>query len=676
MSYCLNPACASPNNLADDRVCQQCGSALRLQDRYRVLQPIAQGGFGRTFLAADEADPLKPRCVVKQFSPQVGLHDREKASELFRQEAERLQELGTHPQIPELLTYVEQDGHQYLIQTFIDGRNLEQELAEQGPFNEAQIRQLLSDLLPVVQFIHQHQVIHRDIKPANIIRAGTGQLFLVDLGAAKYATGTALGKTGTVIGSAEYIAPEQTRGKPVFASDLYSLGATCIHLLTDLSPFELFDGSSDRWIWRSFLPSPVSPALGEILDKLLQSATSRRYQSASEVLMDLNRKPQSTFTRLLTVCAPAVVMVPLMAIVIHQGLLLLQASRPSAPASPSPSPELPTFVEPKASSKSKFNNPVRPTRTISLATKASLASFLSVAISPDGQTIVGSYREPPNSRFFKTLTDVWDSTGKLRFSLGELLNADTFTISPDNKMLANATNEDTVRVWDLSTGEIVNTLPESNGNRNKIVWVSNEQVLVGSLGQTAVKLWNSVTGEVIGTVGVPNADSGQVSSLALSPSGNILAISYTSGEVKLWNLPARKAIRTIKISSTDDFATSAISPDERILAVIDGSGYLRLWNLNSGELIRTLMESNNEGSSSLTVKPLTISKDGKLIVCGLADGRIKLWNFQTGELLRSLGAHSNGVESIVFSPDNKTLLSGGADGKVKIWQLSQLTQGK
>lgn len=198
MSYCLNPSCASPRNL-DDAVCQQCGSRLRLHDRYRVLQPIAQGGFGRTFLAVDEADPLKPRCVVKQFLPQVGLHDREKASELFRQEAERLQELGTHPQIPELLAYVEQDGHQYLIQTFINGRNLEQELAEQGPFNEAQIRQLLSDLLPVVQFIHQHQVIHRDIKPANIIRAGTGQLFLVDLGAAKYATGTALGDRKSVV---------------------------------------------------------------------------------------------------------------------------------------------------------------------------------------------------------------------------------------------------------------------------------------------------------------------------------------------------------------------------------------------------------------------------------------------------------------------------------------------
>lgn len=262
---------------------------LLLQNRYRALSLIGQGGFGRTFLAIETVNPQRSRCVIKQFfPPAMSPESQARASELFRQEAVRLQELGHHPQIPTLLDYVEQDGQQFLVQEFINGRNLEQELLEEGPFSEAKIRQLLETLLPIVQFIHDRQVIHRDIKPANLIRRSSDQqLFLVDLGAAKQATSTTLAQTGTVIGSAEFTAPEQARGKAVFASDLYSLGVTCIHLLTQISPFDLFDSSDDRWIWRDYLLTPVSPCLQYVLDKLLQRALSLRYPSAQAALTDL-----------------------------------------------------------------------------------------------------------------------------------------------------------------------------------------------------------------------------------------------------------------------------------------------------------------------------------------------------------------------------------------------------
>lgn len=308
MSYCINPTCQSPQNPEQVELCQSCGSKLLLQERYRAIKPIGAGGFGRTFLTVDESQVSKPPCVIKQFFLQdQGTGNVPKAVELFYQEAVRLDELGKHLQIPQLLTSLEQDNRLYLVQEFIEGRNLETELAEEGAFSETQIRQLLNDLLPVLQFVHDHQVIHRDIKPANIIRripptppyqggARGGQLVLVDFGAAKAATGTALLKTGTMIGSAEYTAPEQVRGKAVFASDLYSLGVTCIHLLTETSPFDLFDSSEDAWVWRDYLKTPVSEALGQILDKMLQSATKRRYQSAAEVIKDLNAKPTTAAT--------------------------------------------------------------------------------------------------------------------------------------------------------------------------------------------------------------------------------------------------------------------------------------------------------------------------------------------------------------------------------------------
>ncbi|MCP2730180.1 protein kinase domain-containing protein [Limnofasciculus baicalensis] len=293
MSYCLNPNCQAPENTESTNLCLSCASKLLLKEQYRAIKPIGEGGFGRTFLAEDKSSGK--RCVIKQFFPQQQSNI-QKASELFRQEAQQLEQLGKHPQIPELFDYFEEERHQYLVQEYIPGENLATVLADEGNFDESQIYQLLNDLLPVLQVIHNHQVIHRDIKPENIIRRhGSNQLVLVDFGAAKLVTETRLAKTGTVIGSAAYTAPEQARGKAIFASDLYSLAVTCIHLLTQLPPFDLFDSTEGIWIWRDYLKTPISNELGQIIDKMLPSATKDRYQSAGEVLQYLNASPQEVF---------------------------------------------------------------------------------------------------------------------------------------------------------------------------------------------------------------------------------------------------------------------------------------------------------------------------------------------------------------------------------------------
>ena len=254
---------------------------------------MGQGGFGRTFIGVDEALPSCPPCVIKQFFP-ADLSSAVKAAELFHQEAIRLDDLGKHPQIPTLFAHLEHEGRQYLIQEFVDGQDLFKELQQQGAFSEAKIRLLLSDLLPILQFIHERNVIHRDIKPENIIRrrspstsgsVAASSHVLVDFGAAKYVS--ASGQTGTGIGSAVYVAPEQLRGKAIFASDIYSLGVTCIHLLTNVSPFELMD-MDGNWIWRNFLENhSINRTLGNILDRMILVAPSQRYQTAQAVLNDL-----------------------------------------------------------------------------------------------------------------------------------------------------------------------------------------------------------------------------------------------------------------------------------------------------------------------------------------------------------------------------------------------------
>jgi len=290
MSYCLNPHCSQPENNDNVKFCQTCGTKLFLKERYRAIKPIGQGGFGRTFLAVDEDKPSKPLCVIKQFFPQSqSINTVQKAIELFNQEAVQLDELGQHSQIPALLAYCHQDNRQYLVQEFIDGLNLYQELEQNGALNEVQIRQLLNDLLPLLQFCHSKQVIHRDIKPENIIRRHSDRkLVIVDFGAAKSATGTALNRTGTSIGSPEYVAPEQMRGKAIFASDIYSLGVTCINLLTERSPFDAYDSHNAAWIWGQYLKTPVSKELSRVINKMVETIPSYRYQTVDEVLKDLN----------------------------------------------------------------------------------------------------------------------------------------------------------------------------------------------------------------------------------------------------------------------------------------------------------------------------------------------------------------------------------------------------
>jgi serine/threonine protein kinase len=306
MIYCLNPLCRARLNPEGYKFCQSCGSQLLLRNRYRAIKFLGGGGFGRTYQAIDQ-DCMNAPCVVKQFSPSLDIQAEpvalRKATEMFNQEAVRLLQLGEHPQIPRLLAYFEQE-HLYLVQQLIDGQDLKQELAREGAFSEQKIRQLLADLLPVLKFIHDHGVIHRDIKPGNIMRRRQdGKLILIDFGVSKQATGSLLGKVGTTVGTAGYTPLEQMRGQAYPASDLYSLGVTCVCLLTQFLPRvdgsdEVYNAMEGRWLWREYLPqgTTISPHLGKVLDKLLQDLPKERYQSADEVLQALNSETSNSTT--------------------------------------------------------------------------------------------------------------------------------------------------------------------------------------------------------------------------------------------------------------------------------------------------------------------------------------------------------------------------------------------
>ncbi|PHK13686.1 serine/threonine protein kinase, partial [Nostoc linckia z15] len=256
MQICQNPNCSNPFNPDSNRFCTSCGQnnfGNLLGNRYRVLQLLGEGGFGRTYTAEDTGR-FDDICVIKQFFPQVqGTAALTKATELFKQEAKRLYELGeNHSQIPRLLAYFEQGASLYLVQEFIRGQTLLKELQQQA-FSEAQIRELLADLLPVLQFIHHRHVIHRDIKPENIMRRQSDRkLILIDFGGAKQVTQTSLARQATGIYTVGYAPSEQMAGFATPLSDLYALGATCARLLTQSLAVEDTSGNLHDRVYDAF----------------------------------------------------------------------------------------------------------------------------------------------------------------------------------------------------------------------------------------------------------------------------------------------------------------------------------------------------------------------------------------------------------------------------------------
>ncbi|WP_016951118.1 protein kinase [Anabaena sp. PCC 7108] len=307
--YCTRPHCSRPKNYFADlddittlkttqqKYCTNCGMPLILRDRYLPIKLLGQGGFGAAFLAIDRDTPRMRQCVVKQFQPMGNLTEEtlKKARVLFTQEAGVLEEIGNeHKQIPNLFAFFtitlpslqlnQADQFFYLVQEYIDGQNLEEELIQNGNFSEDKVLEILREILPVLRFIHDRGIIHRDIKPSNIMRRRDGKLFLLDFGAVKQVTNAPSGSaTSTGIYSMGFAPPEQMSGNQVFPStDLYAFAVTLITLMTGKEASQLFDAYTNQWKWRR--QATVNDRLADILDKMLLPAASQRFQSAAEVL--------------------------------------------------------------------------------------------------------------------------------------------------------------------------------------------------------------------------------------------------------------------------------------------------------------------------------------------------------------------------------------------------------
>ncbi|MBM0742871.1 serine/threonine protein kinase [Phormidium sp. CLA17] len=266
-----------------------------LQNRYRILSILGQGGFGRTYLAEDQGR-FNEHCALKELTPaQGGDYALDKSKELFQREAQILYQIQ-HPQIPQFRATFEQDQRLFLVQDYVEGQTyralLDQRKSQGIAFSEGEVVQFMRQLLPVMAHIHTKGVIHRDIAPDNVIlRQQDSKPVLIDFGvvkelATRFQTMTTGVVQATAVGKPGYAPIEQMQtGKAYPSSDLYSLAVTAVVLLSGREPQELFDDSTMTWYWQRWVT--VNPGFAQVLNRMLSYRPGDRYQSVSEVVQAL-----------------------------------------------------------------------------------------------------------------------------------------------------------------------------------------------------------------------------------------------------------------------------------------------------------------------------------------------------------------------------------------------------
>jgi serine/threonine protein kinase len=615
-----------------------------LRDRYLAVQPIGQGGFGRTFKAIDEDKPSKPFCVIKQFFPQMeGATAAQKAAELFTQEASALEQLD-YQNIPKLLAYfITSDGRQYLVQEFIDGQNLKAELERKGKFSTAQAKELLLSILPTLDYIHQRGFIHRDVKPENIIRrADNRQLYLVDFGAAKVAT-TDPQIQGTTIGTPEFMSPEQGWGRAYPSSDLYSLGVTCLHLLTGVSPFTLFDDNRGEWIWKESLTDPIDPQLASVIDKLIQPKPIDRYPSAKEaiealqgnyVAIDLN-SPQSKI-------APVVTYLPELKLNSQQPNITPLVKLDLQIVSPSTS-------IPKLSSNWQEDHlstwHSKPINAIDISTNGQY-----LISGDDGGTVA-----------------IWNLTMPQQPIATYCNHHPIYAVAISPNCIQIASGDKNRRVQLRRRESVINSLQELHADFSSVDshhgfiysvrFSPDGKILASGAADRRIRLWNTNTGKIISTL---SGHEEAIMAMQFMPNGKILISTGIDRSIRFWDVEQRQLLKTIEAHDLP-INTLAISRDGQL--IISGSNDCTVRIRQLGTPDSQILQGHQAA-----VLAVAISPDGKTIASGSMDGIVNLWDVDSKQLINSFQAHQSAVKSIVFQINGQFLITASLDRTLKIWR--------
>ncbi|GAC1652446.1 MAG: hypothetical protein NVS4B12_23890 [Ktedonobacteraceae bacterium] len=621
-----------------------------LKQRYVILIQVGKGGFGAVYKAADTQ--FGNRLVAIKEMSQSNMNQQEllEATVSFKREALMLASL-THPNLPRIYEQFTDAGRSYLVMDFIEGKTLEEHLADlKGSLlPSTKILAIGIQLCDVLDYLHSSRpqpIIFRDLKPANVMLTLTGHIYLIDFGIARHFK-PGQTKDTTALGSTGYAAPEQYgKAQTTPHADIYSLGATLHQLMTGHDPSE-----------SPFTFSPITlkePTLVG-LDTLI----------AGMVSVDINKRPTSVL----------IVKQELQRIAIEHQLGQTHPLRHTLPTAYS----APTTLSKVPKSTRGITVPqIPPMSNMLFACYGHSSRVTALAWSPNGKWIA-------SASYDKTV-QVWDATnGNQLLTYKEHRNrVNALTWSPDSTRLASASDDGTVRVWSHTSGTTFFTYSGHTGPVNALSWSPTLSAYgntlpaqIASAGtDKTVHIWDATTGT---NQYIFRSHSGAVYAVAWSPDGKRVASAGEDRAVLLW-YPSKEQLKksflttltsmlslqrdVLKLNSHDGRVNGlAWSPDSKYIASASSDHRILIRDALTGT------SAYSYGSSRKSMKNCVAwSPNGKHLASGGNDKTVEIWSKATKGSSFVYYGHIGYVTSVAWSPDSSRIASAGVDRTIQVWQ--------
>jgi serine/threonine protein kinase len=589
--------------------------------QYTITATLGSGGMATVYRARQAS--IERDVAIKVIKTEL-VNDH-KFVERFRQEARIIAALD-HLHIIKVFDFGTQDDLLYLVMELKTGGSLAAHLKARGKLNAEEAARYLDQIGAALDHAHSRSVIHRDLKPQNVLLDEQNNAFLSDFGIARIVS--ELSKSETVIGTPEYMAPEQWHGKNVGRrADIYALAVMTYKLLTNTLPFT---GDTPPVLMYKHLHEPpppirrLRPDLSQRIEDVLMKGMAKRpedrFQSAPEFAAAFRtalgeRMPKDVETK----------------------KVLAQPPQP---------PEVTKTHVAAPISAANLN------RVVELQKIERLGLVFSVAWSSDGYLASG---------LSGGIVCVWRAaTGQRVWERTEHLES-VFSVawSPNGHYLASSAKDGIICVWESANGQLARKLRGRSGWVNSVAWSPDGRYLASGSEDKAVRVWSAEDGQLVRTL---TGHTGAVWSIAWSPDGSYLASGSEDKTVCVWKVETGQRIRVIA-EHTSEVNSVAWSPDGRYLASGSADNTIRVWKSETGRRLRTLT------GHSAGVWSVMWSPDARYIASGSADNTIRVWEAETGRLLRTLAGHADKVRSVAWSPDGRFIVSGSWDGTIRIWSI-------
>lgn len=674
---------------------------------YRLLRLIGRGGMGVVYEALHER--LDRRVALKMLS-RMSLADTV-ARERFRREAEATAKLS-HPNIVQVFEVGEHQGQPFLALEYVPGPSLAEQWtqARQSPREAAQ---LVEQLARAIHYAHQQGIVHRDLKPGNVL-ISPDRPKITDFGLAVPLESSDLTITGEIVGTPDYMSPEQASGKSSQrvvgkASDVYALGAILYSAVTGRPPFQGATALDALELVRShdpILPTRINPSVPRDLEticlKCLEKDPSRRYLTAEALADDLERfqtgKPiaarrAGSLERFRRWCRRN----PVLAVAAVLGLIAMLLG---AGFTASHSVTLRLREEQKLTKQALADVEIQKTRAEENAkqladqqklTRAALvdaerfrrqAEGLSTSLSMErglalldqgdvarGMLLLGHCLQiAPASdadlhrviranlaavhrRLPLQLHAVMELRGEVRAAV----------FSPDGKQLFTGGRNSPPQLWDVATGNPIGKPLAHSGEIKSVLFSHDGAFLVTASTDKTVRLWDPATAELIGQ---PLSHPAAVHAAALSPDSKLLVTGCNEGTTTLWELPSGKRLRDWK--QLGSIHTIAFSSDGQRFVTGTAVRRAQVWTADGNPIGEAMLHGGEVLSAAF--RP-----DGLWVVTGSEDGNAQFWDAATGKPTGFPVVHRGAVRAVGYSADGKTLWTGGAYGQVRLWDAALMT---